>query len=327
MLTIIMYHYVRDTDSTSFVGIKARQVYEFDAQLDYIAANYQVCSSADVVAAARGEKPLPSRACLLTFDDGLIDHHRTVFPRLAARGWKAAFFPPAMAVDQRRMLDVHKVHFVLAVSDDLDALESRTLRIVAEFRRDHDIPNDAELRKRYTVESRFDAPNVIFIKRLLQHGLPPSVRGEVTGQLFRETVTNDERAFAEEVYMTVEQLREMRHAGMEIGGHGDRHVWLEYLSESEQRSEIERTHSFLERVHGTRPANWMMCYPYGSYNATTLSLLRERGCAIGVTTRVGTNGGLSRPLELARLDTNDLPTIHARERCSEQPAPRYADSR
>ncbi|MBX3394213.1 MAG: polysaccharide deacetylase family protein [Phycisphaerae bacterium] len=326
MLTVVMYHYVRETASTSRYGLKARRVHEFDAQLDYIAANFHVCSSADVVAAAMGKKPLPPRACLLTFDDGLIDHHRIVFPRLSARGWSAAFFPSAMAVERRQMLDVHKVHFILAVSDDLDALEGRILRVVAEFRREHDIPEDAELKKRYTAASRFDAPNVVFIKRLLQHGLPLPVRSEVADRLFCETVTKDECTFCDEVYLTIDQLRQMRDAGMEIGGHGERHVWLEHLSESDQCGELERTLSFLERVHGTRPANWMMCYPYGSYNATTLSLLKERGCAVGFTTRVGTNADLSRPLELARLDTNDLPACRVSPRW-EQPAPHCADSR
>jgi hypothetical protein len=51
-----------------------------------------------------------------------------------------------------------------------------------------------------------------------------------------------------------------------------------------------------------------MCYPFGSYDATTLDLLRQRGCALGLTTRVDLASDLARPLELPRLDTNDLPT-------------------
>ena len=94
---------------------------------------------------------------------------------------------------------------------------------------------------------------------------------------------------------------------MEIGVHGAEHVWLETLTADEQRREIERTRHFLADVHGGPPVDWAMCYPFGSYDATTIALLREAGCAIGLTTRVAVADSLARPLELPRLDTNDLP--------------------
>ncbi len=50
------------------------------------------------------------------------------------------------------------------------------------------------------------------------------------------------------------------------------------------------------------------CYPYGSYNKTTLQLLKKNGFEIGFTTELGLSD-LNRtyPLELLRLDTNDVP--------------------
>lgn len=52
-----------------------------------------------------------------------------------------------------------------------------------------------------------------------------------------------------------------------------------------------------------------MCYPYGAYNDTLLALLRDWGCAIGLTTEVAVAQlGTDNPLALPRLDTNDLPT-------------------
>ena len=59
---------------------------------------------------------------------------------------------------------------------------------------------------------------------------------------------------------------------------------------------------------GAPTNNWVMCYPYGAYNDTLLRLLRDRGCAIGLTIRVAVaNPGTDDPLALPRLDTNDLP--------------------
>jgi hypothetical protein len=52
-----------------------------------------------------------------------------------------------------------------------------------------------------------------------------------------------------------------------------------------------------------------MCYPYGSYNDPLLSVLRTRGCKLGLTTRVEiADLEADDPLTLPRLDTNDLPT-------------------
>ena len=81
-LTIVMYHYVRDLARSRYPGLKALTVDAFDGQLDYITRHYRVCSVRDVVAATRGEHRLPPNACLLTFDDGFLDHFTTVLPRL-----------------------------------------------------------------------------------------------------------------------------------------------------------------------------------------------------------------------------------------------------
>jgi hypothetical protein len=54
--------------------------------------------------------------------------------------------------------------------------------------------------------------------------------------------------------------------------------------------------------------NWIMCYPYGSYNADTLKVLADANCSIGLTTKVGaTDFSTQNKLELSRWDTNDFP--------------------
>ena len=113
-LTVVMYHYVRDRARNRYPGLKVRSVEEFDGQLDYITRHYRVCDTRAVLAAARGEGPLPPNACLLTFDDGLLDHFTTVFPRLVERGLPGSFYVPVAAVESRRGLGTHKNQIVLA---------------------------------------------------------------------------------------------------------------------------------------------------------------------------------------------------------------------
>ena len=51
-----------------------------------------------------------------------------------------------------------------------------------------------------------------------------------------------------------------------------------------------------------------MCYPYGTYNDDALSILKELGASIGVTTEVRKADLLNdNPLTLPRFDTNDFP--------------------
>ena len=73
-LTIINYHYIRDFPNTRYNRIKGLLVSEFRKHLDYIQQNYIVVSMKQVIDGAE----LPNKACLLAFDDGLIDHYLTV---------------------------------------------------------------------------------------------------------------------------------------------------------------------------------------------------------------------------------------------------------
>ena len=306
-LTVVMYHYVRDRSRTRYPGLNVRSVEEFEGQLDYITRHYRVCGMEDVRAAARGDRGLPPNACLLTFDDGFRDHFTTVFPRLAERGLPGCFYPPVAAVEARRVLDTHKIQIILAAAPEPARVAHRLLELIEEHRAQWELPSGDVLYRQYAQAGRFDGPEVIFTKRVLQRGLPEPVRAAITGRLFEEHAGADEATVAQELYMDLAQLRAMVRAGMEVGGHGADHVWLDSLSRVEQAHEIERTTAFLARVYGRPPAGWAMCYPFGAYNADTLDLLPGAGCVLGLTTRVDLVPDLRTPLELGRLDTNDLP--------------------
>jgi len=302
-----MYHYVRDLPRTLYPRIKGLLTERFEGQLDYISKHYHVCSLAKVVAAIRGDGKLPQNACVLTFDDGLIDHYKTVFPRLLDRRLTGAFFPSARPFEISGVLDVHKVQFILAATTDFQDLANDILGCLNEYRDRFSIPSADVLRKQFAIANRFDDAEVVLIKRLLQWALPQPVRSEVAREIFARLVTRDEAEFARDLYMEVSHLREMVSCGMEVGGHGYNHYWLGQLSREEQTLEIDKTVSFLENVFGRRPKDWFMCYPFGSYNSDTIDAVCRGGCAIGLTTNAELSD-ISRPLELSRLDTNDLPT-------------------
>ncbi|MCK1383479.1 polysaccharide deacetylase family protein [Bradyrhizobium sp. 21] len=306
-LTIVMYHYVRDLARSRYPAIKGRDIQSFRRQMDYLAHHYKVVTAEQVVAAAHGDGVLPENAAWLTFDDGYMDHYQVVFPLLHERGWQGSFFPPARAVANRELLDVNRIHFVLASTSDHQSLVTEIRAFVAA----HQGVNGVRTFEDYWTElahaSRLDSEVVIFIKRMLQHALPEDLRHELATRLFKQFVGIDEAAFAHELYMSPDQLRMMIRCGMYVGSHGAAHYFMDRLEPAKQADEIDASLAFLNDL-GASTNGWVMCYPYGVYNQTLLELLKERSCAVGVTTKVEVARlGHDHALTLPRLDTNDLP--------------------
>ena len=77
-----MYHYVRDFPNTKYPAIKGLLTNQFRGQLAYLKKHYTFVTIEDCLNSLYNETNLPANACLLTFDDGYIDHFVTVFPIL-----------------------------------------------------------------------------------------------------------------------------------------------------------------------------------------------------------------------------------------------------
>lgn len=306
-LTIVMYHYVRDLARSRYPAIKGRDLSSFRSQMDYIASHYTVITAEQAIAAVKAGEQLPDNAAWLTFDDGYIDHYSVVFPLLHERGWQGSFFPPARSVRDCELLDVNRVHFILAASPVHEPIVNAIRRFIDDRQGCDGVRPFAEYWDELALPSRMDPKEVIFIKRTLQHGLPEPLRNELAMNLFERFVSAEPAAFAAELYMTPEQLRTMIRCGMYVGSHSAGHFWLDRLDPASQANEIDASLDFL-RALGAPTNDWVMSYPYGAYNDALLSLLRDRGCAIGLTTKVAVaQPGIDDPLTWPRLDTNDLP--------------------
>ena len=307
MLTIVMYHYVRDLASSRYPRIKGLDLKAFRGQLQYLKKHYRFTSVAEIIHATRNEGKIEGNAVLLTFDDGYADHYDNVFPLLDTMGVQGAFFPPSVAIVEGTLLDVNKIHFILAAADIERVQEAFVASLDVLRGEGHAIPDVKNLFKVEQAGRRYDSACVSLIKRMLQRDLPLELRKRVTTELFRTFVTADELGFARELYTSVGQLQTMVRHGMYIGAHGATHCWLDSVSRETQEREIDASLNLL-RLIGAPISDWVMCYPYGAYNAGLLEVLRMRGCALGLTTRVDlADVSAKNALTLQRLDTNDLP--------------------
>ncbi|MGM0405323.1 MAG: polysaccharide deacetylase family protein [Thermoplasmatota archaeon] len=306
---IVMYHFVRELDHTRYPCIKARKLSEFRSQLKYLDKNFEFVTVEDCIESIYEDTVLPDNAALLTFDDGYIDHYENVFPILEKNDIQGCFFPPAKAVMEDVVLDVNKIHFILAAVEDeyeVDGLVEDVFDLLDRFRNGYDLKSNERYYSELAVEGRYDPEEIIFIKRLLQRELPEKVREKIVDELFKRYVGVEEKVFSNELYMNMEQLRCMQRNGMHIGSHGYNHLWLNSISQERLNEEIHRSVEFLKEV-STPKDNWTFCYPYGAHDAEVRELLVNKGFRMGfITDQKIAELDRSSAMELPRVDTNEI---------------------
>jgi len=302
-----MYHYVRDLKNSRYPEIKGLDIKLFKEQLQYILKYYKIIKMEDLIEAVKGNKELSNNSLLLTFDDAYKDHFEFVLPILKELGIQGSFFPPAKAIQEHKVLDVNKIHFVLASCEDKSKLTSDIFSMMDKYREKYSLKSNDYYYEKLAIKNRFDTAEVIFIKRILQMELPEQLRNLIVDFLFNKYVSMDEATFSQKLYMNLNELKQMKEEGMYIGSHGHDHYWLNTLSPENQEKEIDLSIEFLEKI-GCNNSDLVMCYPYGAYSDSLIELLKKKGFVIGLTTEVGmVDLEDCDAYALPRLDTNDLP--------------------
>lgn len=307
IVTIVMYHYVRDLKHSLYPDIKGLDVKDFKGQMEFLAKNYNFITMEEMIDANINKKSIAKNAVLLTFDDAYIDHFNVVYPILNNMGVQGSFFAPVRAVTENVMLDVNKIHFILASEISTAKIVREIYELLDKYREEYNLQNNSYYYEKLAVKSRYDSAEIVFVKRLLQVELNEKLRNLITDELFKNIVGVDQSIFSRELYMNLDQIKCMRKNGMHIGSHGFDHYWLGSLSKENQEIEIKKSLDFIEEIGGN--LNYAsICYPYGNYNQDTISLLNKYNFKVGMTTQVDVCNLAKNPqFELPRLDTNDLP--------------------
>jgi peptidoglycan/xylan/chitin deacetylase (PgdA/CDA1 family) len=299
----IMYHYVRPAPD-GLPYFRYLHVDDFARQLDWFAAHYGFVTY-DAFLEARETGRVP-KGVLLTFDDGLCDHYKHVFPLLVERGLLGFFYISTAPYSTGRLLDVHRIHLYLGRLGGQRALERLSQRIdesmlghghVEEFRE-----------ATYTRQDNDHATTAF--KRTLNYFISYRYRREILDELFAEEF-GDEREMTGRFYLTHDEIREMDASGMVIGSHGLNHYVFSKLPVDEQRDEIAQSFADLSRITG-RPVR-TFCYPYGglhTFTPETVTLLNgiDSRYAFNVEPRDITAADLKNaPQALPRYDCNMFP--------------------
>ena len=304
--TIVMYHYTRDLKHSRYPEIKGLDVSLFRQQLEFFKANYNVIQMEQLIAAVKSGEPLPEKALLLTFDDGYIDNYTFALPLLEEFGFQGSFFIPGKTFTTHQLLDVNKIHYILASTDAETLMESLLNHLNFYRGTEFDYPSNDELFEKYAVANRFDPKEIRFIKRVLQTGIPEAARNKISSDLFKKHVGISEEQLAWELYMTEDQIRTLKRHGMFIGIHGYDHYWLGNLPDGKMREDVDKALETLSEFIDKDA--WVMNSPYGSYAPNVLDYIAQKGAAAGLTIEPGiANLQKDNPLALPRFDCNDFP--------------------
>jgi peptidoglycan/xylan/chitin deacetylase (PgdA/CDA1 family) len=216
----------------------------------------------------------PGRRVLITFDDGYRDNYELALPLLRAHGLTATFF---------------------LASGFLDHPHAAWWDEIAWMVRHAGMPHREAAHEEAAIA-----------KQILRYKALPE--GEGAGfleELARELGSG--RCGAGEAgaqWMTWAMARDLRAAGMSIGGHTVTHPVLAGLSRERQREEIAGcAHRLREELN--EPMRWF-AYPVGAretFTATTTELLRE----CGVELAFSYYGGFADPVSWSPLD---VPRVH-----------------
>lgn len=272
-LTVMMYHYVRDRGDAAEQGsgIPGLAKQKFSDQLDQLAREYQLVSWNDVRNALTEKQPLPERACLLTFDDGVCDHYLNVFAELKRRNITGLFF--AIARENENVVPLpFKLHYLIAYLD-VEQLRDAVWEGL-----------DTAQRERYrTAEARYRqlwSSETSVVKSIFQRELEDSIDPLLTELLEQHVGSQPE--LARRLFLSEAQIRDMRAGGMNFGGHSQTHPWFDFIDARRRAQEIRASQRWLAAVE---QAPFAFAYPYGGLASDAPNLLRENNFMCAFTTR------------------------------------------
>jgi peptidoglycan/xylan/chitin deacetylase (PgdA/CDA1 family) len=252
---VFNYHRIGGVDRSYDAGIWDASPAAFEQQVRLLEREFDVIGPVDLEAAVRGGG---GRYVMLTFDDGYRDNFTEALPVLRAHGLPATFFVTTRFLDTRRIAWWDEIAWIV------HAAEGRELRVRPWVEWPLSLEPGA---RQATVRTLIN----------LCASLPQEAQEMLLDSLADAADTRRHRPGGD-FWMTWDQIRELRAAGMHIGGHSVSHPQLAALSTDDQYREITGCQARLEAELG-EPMRYFS-YPFGgkeSFAVSTQKILAASG--------------------------------------------------
>lgn len=296
-LLIVNFHYFREETYES--GIYPVNRAALTKQVDELAKHYSFITQNELAGYISEENYPNKNYCLITIDDGLKEQMAT-FEFLKQKGIPSILYVPTDAIQNRKVLNVHKLHYVRTQMTDED--------LYGLLNEKYQISSTAFDMAALANQYRYDGETARKVKYFLNFVLNETQKEEATDFFFSRLIT-DETAFANQLYMSESDLKLLANDGA-LGSHGCVHIPLATKTFEEAKADIQQSLQYLEGVTG-KPVQ-SFSYPYGGKDAVNTSLASAfdgTNIKFALTMWRGVNSieQFNNPLFLHRVDTNDAP--------------------
>ena len=303
MLIAVNFHYVRPSFDSRYPGIHGVTPAQFERQLILLSKAGSFVSPKQILSAVRGERELPGRSFIVTFDDGLKEQIQYAWPVLKRLGIPALFFVNTLPIELGGVSMVHKIQLLRA-----EVAPKLFFQMLCEQagRYGVDMALDVDQGKAVS-QYPYDTAENASLKYLLNFTLASEERDKLIEGCFEEQFGGQESAISRDLYMDVPQIAELGSHGC-IGTHASQHLPLGLLTDKAIAENIAESLTTLKRWTGYRP--FALSYPYGSKAACAPKVARMAlsvGIEFAFTMERAGNPNLKQPLFLARFANNDLP--------------------
>lgn len=276
-LSILIFHRVLDEPDPLFPGEVDRR--RFDELMSWVANWFNVLPLGQAVHHLK-QGTLPSRAAVISFDDGYADNWTNAVPILKMHGLPATFFIATGFLNGGRMWNdtiIESIRRTEAKRLDLSKVGGGTWSI-------------------HGTDEKRSAIGQILAQ--VKH-LPFSQRNEVVGFIAEACAAE----LPTDLMMTDDQLVQMAASGMEIGAHTRSHPILTRIDDDLAADEILTSRQYLGTLLARDIA--LFAYPNGrqgeDFDRRHVRMVRELGFEAAVATNPGAAGASADLFRLPRF--------------------------
>ncbi len=280
-LSILIYHRVMAETDPLFPDEPT--VDSFDTQMGQVRQVFNVLPLPEAISRLKSGT-LPARAACITFDDGYADNLTRAAPILKKHGLTATFFVASAYLNGGRMFNdtvIEAIRRTRANRVDLTKVAGLDLG-------KHDVS---------TPEAQARA--IGHILPIVKY-LPLGQREDTVAELARQVT---DIPLPDDLMMTTDQLKTLHGAGMEIGGHTERHPIIAGLDDAATRAEIAAGKDWLEATLNSRVR--VFAYPNGrpgtDYRPEQARIVEGLGLEGAVSTQWGVSTRATDPWQLRRF--------------------------
>jgi peptidoglycan/xylan/chitin deacetylase (PgdA/CDA1 family) len=260
-IAILMYHRVGPQNDNW--SLETTSLENFEKQIRYLSRNYEILLVEQLAQLIREGKDLPTKAVVITFDDGYRDNYVYGFPILRKYHVPATIFLSTGHIGTHNLFWWDKVSYLIHHTEmkQLGLGELGTYQL------------NSEREKSLATSSLVDR-----LKKI-----PDEQKNLAIGQLARISGVDIPGELGKKFILSWQEVIEMSRNGVSFGSHTVNHPILTNLTSDQAKWEIVQSKKDIEEKIGKKVLSFS--YPNGNFNQEIVAFLEKSGygCAVAVS--------------------------------------------